>query len=171
MLHPFQQTEVVSMNMIPYRITPVSVSFLRRARDEGLDDLNQPVEHHIAEGGEPCRDVLRRARAGERLILASYSPFNISGPYREYGPVFILADPAAQLTLTALPIGGQQPYFGNQFVLRAYSAQERIVDAALVSPDNAEDSLQGFLGRKDVAAVVARFAAYGCFGCRIVRAD
>ena len=53
------------------RVVPIRASFVERARREGLDDQNQPVERHIAEGGEPCRDALRRARPGEALILAS----------------------------------------------------------------------------------------------------
>ncbi|MEJ6003143.1 DUF1203 domain-containing protein [Paucibacter soli] len=154
----------------PYRITPLRPSFVQRARAAGLDDLNQPVERHVAEGGEPCRDALRRARPGEALLLASYCPFEQAGPYREYGPVFLLADEAAAVQgAERLPISGDEPYLGASFVLRAYSAGERIVDGAVLAARDAEAHLQGLLARADVAFVLARFAGYGCYACRIDR--
>ena len=68
-----------------YQITPIRKDFLIKVRESGIDDQNQPIVHFIAEGGEPCRDVLRRAVAGEELILASYCPFSKPGPFKEYG--------------------------------------------------------------------------------------
>lgn len=153
-----------------YRIAPIRASFAERARREGVDDLGQPVEHLVAQGGEPCRDALRRAVKGERLILASYCPFSVAGPYREFGPVFILADPAAApVGADTLPLDGPTPYIRTTFVLRAYSHDERIVDAALAEPGQAETRLAQMLARPDSAFVLARFGAYGCYACRIER--
>lgn len=149
-------------------IAPVPAAFLDRARNEGIDALGQPVRRLVAEGGEPCRDVLRRARAGEELILASFSPFHVEGPYREFGPVFILADAnEEEVSREALPV--TQGYLRDRFVLRAYSPREEILDAAMVTPDEAEETLKRFLGMEDVAFVHARFPVYGCFACRIDR--
>jgi hypothetical protein len=157
--------------MHAFHITPIRAGFVERARREGIDDLGQSVEHLVAEGGEPCRDVLRRAVKGERLILASYCPFMHAGPYREYGPVFITADPANLPNgASALPFGGATPYFGSTFVLRAYSQDERIVDAVLTEPAYAPARLAQLLAREDTAFVLARFGAYGCYACRIDRA-
>jgi hypothetical protein len=124
----------------------------------------------IAQGGEPCRDVLRRAEFGEELILASYCPFDVTGPYKEYGPVFILAqhDPHQQ-PVNCLPVSAERGYFATQFVLRAYSTAERIVDACLSSPKQYEADLTRFFENGEIAFVIARFAAYGCYGCRIER--
>jgi hypothetical protein len=153
-----------------FSITPIRASFVERARGAGLDDLDQQVEQHIAEGGEPCRDALRRARPGERLILASYCPFERAGPYREYGPVFILAQgestPAAR---EVLPIDGETPYLRTPFVLRAYSSDERIVDAVVTETGQAQAELARLLANDRTAFVLARFAAYGCYACRIDR--
>jgi hypothetical protein len=157
------------MSSIAYTVQPLSAEFSSRVRKQGLDDQQQAVEYHIAQGGEPCRDVLRRAMPGERLILASHCPFRRAGPYREYGPVFMLADSEPPPVLTALPITGEMPYLGQQFVLRAYSVDERIVDAAVVTAADAEAQLQVFLAREDVDTVFVRFAAYGCYACRVVR--
>lgn len=154
----------------PYRVRPIAADFLRRVREQGLDDLGQPVEHHIAQGGEPCRDVLRRALPGEALILASHSPLALPGPYREFGPVFVRAAAAESTApLSALPLQGPQAYLGSRFVLRAYSAQERIVDGQVVEAHEAEALLQQQFARAEVAFVLARFAGYGCFAARIER--
>ena len=154
--------------MSNYTITPIRASFVQRARSEGIDDLGQPVERLVAAGGEPCRDALRRARKGEQLILASYCPFTQAGPFREYGPVYILADPQARpAAAPALPLDGATPYIGTAFVLRAYCADERIVDAVITEPAVAEQQLARLLAREDTAFVLARFGAYGCYACRI----
>jgi len=148
------------------RIAPLPERFLTRARVEGLDDQDQPVKRLIAEGGEPVRDALRRARPGEELILASYSPFAKPGPYREFGPVFILAHPddrdAAEPTL-------DDSYLREQFVIRAYSHEESIADAAMVKKGDFAATVERFLARGDVAFLHARFPVYGCFAMRIER--
>lgn len=154
-----------------YIIVPIKPAFVQRAR-QGRDDQDQPVEHSIAKGGEPLRDQLRRALPGETIILASYCPFELAGPYREYGAVFISADaPAPAMPLRRLPLGEHGNFFSDSLVLRAYSSQERIVDAAVVRAEAAEEQLAAFLTRGDVAFVLGRFAAYGCYGCRIERAS
>ncbi len=158
------------MHQVPYKIVPIRSDFLFRARLEGIDDLGQPAERLTATGGEPCRDVFRRAVAGERLILASYCPFQHAGPYREYGPVFILEhedDSAAPPE--ALPMEGARPYLGPQFVLRAYSSDERIVDALLSTPREAAGHLERLFDDGGTRFVLGRMAAYGCYALRIER--
>jgi hypothetical protein len=150
-------------------IAPIPATFLDRARNEGIDALGQPVRRVISEGGEPCRDVLRRAEAGEELILASFSPFHEEGPYREFGPVFILAN-GSEETISREDLPMTQGYLRDRFVLRAYSHGEEILDAAMVTPAEAEETLASFLAKPEVAFVHARFPVYGCFACRIDRA-
>jgi hypothetical protein len=146
------------------RIAPLPSSFLRRVREEGVDDQGQPVWRVTAEGGEPCRDVLRRAEPGEELILASFSPFTKETPYREFGPVFVLANPSSEdVAREAFPANG---YFRERLVLRAYDARESIRDAEFVTGD-ASEALARLLAHPDTAFVHARFPTYGCFGCRI----
>lgn len=149
-------------------IAPIPATFLDEARNEGIDALGQPVRRVTATGGEPCRDVLCRARAGEELILASFSPFREEGPYREFGPVFILAAASEEeVRREALPLA--QGYSRDRFVLRAYSPREEILDAAMVTPAEADETLESFLAKPEVAFVHARFPLHGCFGCRIDR--
>lgn len=153
---------------LPLRIVPLPDAFLERVR-AGVDDQGQTVERLVAQGGEPLRDCLRRALPGEAILLASYCPFTVAGPYKEYGPVFVSAVPQAWPRLDVLPVDGELPYLGTSFVLRAYSADERIVDAILSSPQAAGGDLRALLARDDVAFVLGRYAAYGCYALRLER--
>jgi hypothetical protein len=153
----------------PFRIVPIPAAYLARVR-EGVDDLGQPVERHLAAGGEPLRDVLRRAAPGEAILLARYCPFTVAGPYKEYGPVFVSAAGADGPVPGTLPLYGARPYLAASFVLRAYSADERIVEARLSSPQGAAADLDAMFARLDVAFVLARFPTYGCYALRLERA-
>jgi Protein of unknown function (DUF1203) len=151
-------------------VLPIRASFLTAVRTTGLDDLGQPVKRVTAKGGEPIRDVLRRARAGEELILASYTPFTKAGPYREYGPIFVLAnEPAEEVRRDGVVAGGEGDYVRAQFVIRAYSENEEIVDAALTDAAGAQKVVERFFKRDDVAFLHARFPTYGCFAAALYR--
>lgn len=160
---------------MPFTVTPIREEFLSKVRQTGLDDQNQPVRHSVADGGEPCRDVLRRARPGERIVLASYCPFSRPGPYREYGPVFILAQPEENQNAKKhlpMPTGDAGDYLkaNTPVVLRAYSAVENIVTAGLVRPEQVETELVAFFARSEIEFILLRFAAYGCYALRFDRA-
>jgi hypothetical protein len=150
---------------------PIPDTFLRRVRSEGIDDLGQPVKQVVAEGGEPCRDVLRRARPGERLILASFTPFTKPGPYKEYGPIFVLADDSDEsIDRDHLPAAGSDDnYLRGQFAIRAYSEAEEIVDAELIQAPEMAAAVKRLLDRPDTAFLHVRFPTYGCFALRIDR--
>jgi len=155
-------------------IAPLPLEFLRRARIQGVDDQNQPVRRMAAEGGEPCRDVLRRAHRGEEILLASFCPFQKAGPYKEYGPVFLLASATEEpVDRSKLPLGHGSPtgYFASQLTLRAYNDYEEIIDAQLIHASEAADTAECLLQMPGAAFVHARFPAYGCFACRLEAAE
>ncbi|WP_346838640.1 DUF1203 domain-containing protein [Microbulbifer sp. SAOS-129_SWC] len=156
-----------------FSVTPIAAGFLQRVRTTGRDDLNQPVRQLRASGGEPCRDTLRRARPGERLLLASYCPFQHAGPYREYGAVYVLAEPSA---LHGAPPGldvqgGPDDYWKRDapLALRAYSAAEDIVAAQLLRPASLAAAAADYFARDDIDFALVRFAAYGCYALRLDR--
>jgi hypothetical protein len=153
-------------------IAPIPQSFLDRVRRDGIDDLGQPVKRLVAEGGEPCRDVLRRAKAGEELILASFTPFTKPGPYKEYGPVFVLASSENDaIRRDALPpAGSPTDYLREQFVIRAYSPDEEIADAVMVRASALEETVARLFQSPGTAFLHVRFPTYGCFAMRIDRA-
>ena len=157
-----------------FQILPLPQAFLDRVRGEGVDDQGQPVQRLTAEGGEPCRDVLRRARPGEEILLASFCPYDQAGPFRELGPVYVLAEPSGEsVAYDRLPTAGEEAtdYFRSQLALRAYSHDQAIRDAVLVTPGEAAETAERFLAAPDTAFVQARFPTYGCFACRIERAS
>ena len=157
-------------NAIRARVAEIPADFLKQVRTEGRDALGQQVKRVIAEGGEPCRDVLRRANKGEELTLASFSPFQKPGPYHEYGPVFVLANESTEtIDRTAVPAGEDGNYLQQRFAIRAYSENEEILDAALVEPDAAQETVDRFFARTDTAFLHVRFPSYGCFACRLDR--
>ncbi|HYF62413.1 MAG TPA: DUF1203 domain-containing protein [Herpetosiphonaceae bacterium] len=151
------------------RIAPLPEDFLERARVRGLDDQGQPVRRLTAAGGEPCRDVLRRARPGEQLILASFCPFEQAGPYREFGPVFLLAGASDEPVARDERPLGQPGYLGADYVIRAYGRSGDIIEAERVSTPEGPARIAGLLERPEVAWVDARFPLMACFACRIVR--
>ncbi len=158
------------MSMSNVTVAALPAAFLARVRNEGIDDLGQPVKRVVAEGGEPCRDVLRRAKPGEELILASYSPFSKVGPYREFGPVFVLANASDETVMRdAFPEAGGERYLREQFVIRAYSENEEILDAAMTTPSSADAVIERLLGREETAFLHVRFPTYGCFAMRVDR--
>jgi hypothetical protein len=80
---------------------------------------------------------------------------------------------AAETDVTVLP--GPQPwtmqsgmeYLGERFVLRAYDERERIVHAELAAPSTFRQDLARLFGQQEVAFVLTRYAAYGCYALRI----
>jgi hypothetical protein len=164
-----QRIEQKAHSDLFYKIIPVKSTFLQRTRVVGIDDQAQTVERLIASGGEPCRDSLRRAVKGEELILASYCPFEMAGPYKEYGPVFIQAEATNEIFPSHLTELVKAEYLGQQFVLRAYSIEERIVDACMTSPVQCEMEVRRLFEREDVQFILVRFPTYGCYACRIER--
>ncbi len=149
-------------------VAPLRATFLERVRGEGRDDLDQQVKRVTAADGEPCRDVLRRAEPGEELILASHSPFTVAGPYREFGPIFVLANHSREtVRRDVLHAGSERDYLRERFVIRAYSRDEEIVDASLVGASGAQEVVERFFARADVSFLHVRFPAYGCFACRL----
>jgi len=163
---------------VNYQITPIRSDFLIKVRQAGIDDQNQPVVTTVAKGGEPCRDVLRRANVGEKLILASYCPFSKAGPYKEYGAVFVLANHANEhVNYDKFPLptnstnstNSNNDYFGENFVIKAYDDKESIFDARLVTPANVEQTITEFFQQTQVDFIIVRFAAYGCYSLRLDR--
>ncbi len=159
---------------ITISIQEIPSQFLYQVRVHGVDAQGQTVKrYHSEEGGEPCRDILRRARPGEEVILASFCPFTVNGPFKEFGPIYVLAQSVDEtVRRNQLPLAQKEPepYLGDQFVLRAYNKEEEIIDAALVRSSEATEVLNRFLASSEVAFVHARFPVYGCFACRIDRA-
>ncbi len=150
-------------------IPPDVLSQLRERDDAG----HQPRLLTDRDGGSPLRCCLRRIRPGERVALVSYAPLRRwaqqtgadPGPYDEIGPVFIHPEPCPG------PGGSGYPpdQAGSRRVLRAYSADGRILGGRLVEPTEIADGAAGdralaeALADPQVAVVHVRAVEFGCF--------
>ncbi|HUJ07533.1 MAG TPA: DUF1203 domain-containing protein [Streptosporangiaceae bacterium] len=130
-------------------------------------------------GGSPLRCCLRRSSPGERIALVSYAPLRRwaaetgarPGPYDEVGPVFIHSE-----TCGGQRDGGYPAEFlGSRRVLRAYSADGRILGGQIAEPNQVRDQaaaaglLDEILADSRVALVHARAVDFGCFTFEIRR--
>jgi hypothetical protein len=151
-----------------FTLLSLPAAFLERVRVQRRDDQGQPVQPFVSrEGGEPLRCCLRHARPGEPVALASFSPFPQKNAFKEFGPVFVHASACEGLPpAAALPA----EFDASHFSFRAYSGEQTIVGATLATGAHSRDAVAALLARSDVAHVDARFAGYGCFLTRFVRA-
>jgi hypothetical protein len=150
-----------STQTVTFRIDPIPAETLRRIRERGTDDLGNPVvPEDTTEDGFPLRCCLRDSVAGERIVAIGYNPFPWSGPYAESGPVFIHAEECPGYhDLDRYPEGFRH----RQQIFRAYGPEQRIVDALIVTGDQAEQKLSELLARPEVEFVHSRNVAYGCY--------
>lgn len=130
-------------------------------------------------GGSPLRCCLRRSSPGERIALVSYAPLRrwaaqagaSPGPYDEIGPVFIHSEPCDGQRDDGYPA----EFLGSRRVLRAYSADGRILGGQLAEPHQVRDQaaaaalLAEFFGEPRVAVAHARAVDFGCFTFEIRR--
>jgi len=154
------------------RVEPLEYQFLATLKTRQLDAQNEPPLVLIAKGGEPLRDIFRRAVVGEEILLASYSPQHHQSPYKEFGPIFVsktcMQNQKADLS-TLITDHTESAYLGTQFVVKAYNDDEHIVVADIATKTTAMNKISEYLMFDDVAYVQLRFAAYGCYAAKVTR--
>ncbi|BAJ30510.1 MULTISPECIES: DUF1203 domain-containing protein [Kitasatospora] len=152
------------------RAVPAEVlAGLRRADDAGRARAAETTEA----GGHPLRCCLTRARPGDRIVLLSYAPLLRwaaetgcdPGPYLETGPVFVHAEPCA-----GHPGGWPAGFHGGHRVLRAYSADGRILGGRIGEPEELPLIAAELLADPANAVLHVRAVEYGCFLHEVRRA-
>ena len=114
----------------------------------------------------PCRVSLKRAEAGEELLLLNHvhQPMPTS-PYRAAGPIFV-----SRSARTGSYRGELPPILHDRLLsLRAYDATAIMVDAEVAEGGEVLRVIERFLANPEVAHVDAHFARRGCFAARIGR--
>jgi hypothetical protein len=120
-----------------------------------------------AKPGFPCRVSLEDAEPGERLILLAFEHQPARSPYQASGPIFV-----RESAQEAIAIAGELPpvFHGRLLSLRAYDADDLIVDAEVVDGSDSAEVIRRFFARADVRYIHAHNARRGCYSCRIDRA-
>jgi len=117
--------------------------------------------------GFPCRITLEDAEPGERVLLLPYEHQPAHSPYRASGPIFVRE--AAREAFDAADI--VPPVLrGRLLSFRGYDDADCIVEADVVSGDDAEDAIARFFARDDIRYIHVHNAKRGCFACKIERA-
>lgn len=135
----------------------------------GLDAHGRPAECAGPSTGAstPCRHCLRQVPAGRSFLIAAHRPFAGLNPYTETGPIFLCADHCQ-------PGGPDIPtsiLTASEYILRGYSADERIVagSGAVVPTAAIEARCTELLSKAEIAFVHIRSASNNCFLCRVTR--
>jgi Protein of unknown function (DUF1203) len=156
-------------------IDEVVVSQLRVTDDAG----NPPRLVTDSDGGSPLRCCLRRSEPGEQIALVSYAPLRRwarqtgadPGPYDEVGPVFVHPGRCDGCQDDGYPA----EFAGSPRMLRAYTADGRILRGRLAEPGEVRDRqtadalLAEIFADPEVALVHARAVDFGCFTFEVRR--
>jgi hypothetical protein len=149
-----------------FRIVPLATEVAEAARAE----IRRGAPDHrivIADSptGFPCRHCLRWAKSGERLILFPFAAIPSGRPYSEIGPIFVHADECKRYNSNhKYPADLRE---GR--VIRAYDAEQSIVEAEVVHGSEPEAIIEKFLEKPETAFVHVRSASSGCYTMRIER--
>lgn len=148
---------------------PLPAAAVAHYRTGGHDAYGLRPEPRISDGGAiPCRATLRMVPEGAPYLIVAHRPFQGLNPYAETGPIFLSADP-----LPPAEPGPELPKFlrSPQYILRGYSADERIVygTGAVVDTPRLIDAARALLNRADLAFLHIRSATNNCFHVRVER--
>ena len=150
-----------------FRIVPLPTDVANAARQAAAAGVpDHAVITADSPTGYPCRHCLRWAKVGEHVILFPYASILPGRPYSESGPIFVHAESCKRYAVTE-----QYPAdFRGSRVLRAYSSNDDMIDAAVVSDNNPEPVIARLLQNPETAFLQARSVTRGCYTFRIERA-
>ena len=116
--------------------------------------------------GFPCRVSLIDAAPGERVILLTFKHQPTCSPYHGAGPIFVRENAKD----TSLEPNHVPDLLRTRLLsVRAYDANDMMVEADVVDGSDLENLLHRFLDNIAVSYVHVHFARPGCFACRVDR--
>jgi hypothetical protein len=157
--------------MTPFRITGLAPE--RFAHLYGLDDA--ALAHHGVvpyvvgvKPGFPDRIEMRDLEVGERALLLNYAHLDAASPYRSSHAIFV-CDGATERydRINEVP----DVMRGRLLSLRAFSADDMLVDADVVDGREIEALIERFFANPAVAYIHAHNAKPGCYSGRIDRVE
>ncbi len=136
----------------------------------GLDDaeLARHGARRLTVGADdrcPDRIELRLARPGETVLLVNHEHQSANTPYRARHAIFV-----REHAETRFDAVGQVPAMLRSLMsLRAFDADDMMVDADIAEGDAVPGLIERLLARPDVAYVHAHYARRGCYAALIRR--
>jgi len=146
-----------------YAVRALDTATAERLRTATVDDYGNDVIAREEIG--PCRHCLRYSVPGERVVLVSFSPFEIRNPYKEVGPIFLHADGCRPYAGTGLP----EAFAKKPLALRAYDYEQNIYRPEVVVDETQEQRIGSLLADEKVAYIHVRSFTSGCYLFRIDR--
>ena len=148
-----------------YRLAPIAPADARRLRDEH-GAATGAVYIADAKPGYPCRQCLRDAEIGERLVLVAYDPFASDSPYRSRSPIFLHeSDCGTPHDLTTVPA----QLSVRQLSVRAFDEQAMMIDADVIEGSELDDTLRRFLTDPATTELHVHNASRGCWATTVTR--
>ncbi len=116
----------------------------------------------------PCRVSLVHANPGEELILMSFEHQSAHSPYRATGPIYVRKTATIAFDRTSVI---PEPVRSRLLSVRAYDAQDLIVEADVVDGSAIEPLIAAFFQREDIVYLHVHYARRGCYACRVARTE
>jgi hypothetical protein len=152
-----------------FRITGLSPHPFRHLFGLSDEELaKHGAKRYVADSspGYPDRIEVRDAEPGETLILLNYTHQPADNPYRASHAIFVRE-------------GAETPYDRTdeipdalrlrQVSLRAFDADDLMVDADVVDGRDMESIIERFFANPHIAYIQAHYAKRGCYAARIDR--
>lgn len=149
--------------MSDIEFTAIDPERLTRMREQNADEFGNPWTLRVAEGWEPLRCCLRKARDAEEIALICYTPWTEPSPWAEAGPVFVHFGQCAGYDAPGeYPEDFRRsPSMLNPFDHTGARAYEHIT---FVKPDDDhEAAVRAVLDQPSVAYLHVRSSTAGCF--------
>ena len=119
-----------------------------------------------AGAGYPCRVGLAEAEAGDELLLLPFEHQPANSPYRASGPIYVKVGARAR-TMAAGEI--PESVLRRQISLRAYDADDFIVDAEVCEGAQVGAEIERLLADPRVGYLHLHNAKRGCYSCLVRR--
>jgi hypothetical protein len=154
----------VTITSTTFRLRPIDPEVADRLRVESAGSRVYVADERP---GYPCRQCLNDAEIGDELLLVSYDPFTVDGPYRSASPIFLhrlsCGSPSEDATV---PV----QLTGRQLSVRSFDADALMIDAAVIDGEALAETLDRFFQNVDADHVHVHNASRGCWAVRVDRA-
>jgi hypothetical protein len=152
-----------------FRITGLSPHPFRHLFGLSDEELaKHGAKRYVADStpGYPDRIEVRDAEPGETLILLNYIHQPADNPYRASHAIFVREGAeTAYDRINEIPDAMRL----RQISLRAFDADDLMVDADLVDGREIESVIERFFADPHIAYIQAHYAKRGCYAARIDR--